>query len=55
MDLSAFGQFPCFLNESIESRASQFSMSSKVRLFRINAYLAFARRCSFTVLIGHFC
>jgi len=31
VDPSALGQFPCFLNGSIESRASRFSMSSKVR------------------------
>lgn len=31
VDPSAFGQFPCFLNGSIESRVSLFSMSWKVR------------------------
>lgn len=36
VDLSASGQSPCCLNGSIESRASRFSMLSKVRPLKIN-------------------
>ena len=38
-----FGQFPCFSNASIKSRASRSSMSWKVRPLRINAHLIIHR------------
>jgi len=38
-----FEQFHCFLNESIESRASQFSMLLKVRPLGFNAHLIICR------------
>ena len=47
MDLSAFEQYRCFLNEGTELRALQFSTSLKVRLLGLDAHSIIRRKGPF--------